>query len=174
MGKAILGIILGGVIAHAWGALSWMVLPFHSDTIHSFPDEKKLIAFAEETFKERGVYYSPQPSEGSMQKAGPRIFASYHPGPDTPSMGMLIVRALSANLICAVIIGILLSAAAPRLNFIGRLFFVTMIGAFAAIAGVYPNNIWWEFPNLFTSLAMLDLVIGWFLAGIAMAALIRG
>lgn len=60
----------------------------------------------------------------------------------------------------------MLAAAAPRLNYIGRVFFVTLGGVFAAITATYPNQIWWEFSVGLVGLAMIDLVVGCVMAGL--------
>ena len=107
--------------------------------------------------------------------SGPFVFASVRPGADADhSMNKLMVRGLLATLVCALIIGIMLGAAAPGLNYVGRVMFVTLGGLFAGLAAAYPNNIWWEFSVGFVSLTIIDLVVSWFLAGLVMAAFQKG
>ena len=36
MGKTLLAGVLGGMLVFAWGAVSWMVLPWHAQTLHPF------------------------------------------------------------------------------------------------------------------------------------------
>ena len=181
MGKTIVGILLGGILAFAWSSISWMALPFHENSLKEFANESEVKAAIEANVDERGVYLIPGDKSLSWEekiesfKSGPFVFTSVRPGPDENySMNVAMVRGLTANLFCALILGIMLAAAAPRLNYIGRVLFVTLGGVFAAVSAVYPNNIWWEFPVDFTNLAMIDQVVGWLLAGLAMAGLIKG
>ncbi len=37
------GAIAGGLVVFAWGAISWMVLPFHEKTIHTFGDQASVV-----------------------------------------------------------------------------------------------------------------------------------
>ncbi|MEM7697296.1 MAG: hypothetical protein AAF236_02695, partial [Verrucomicrobiota bacterium] len=129
-----------------------------------------------------GVYLLPSMTDGSDPEArieaarkGPFAFVSIRAGERGENMMVTsVVQTVAINLIGALLIGLMLAAAAPRLNFCGRVLFVMIGGVFASLVGVLPNYVWWEFPLDFIGLAALDLVVGWFLAGIAMAALIRG
>ncbi len=182
MFKSFIGIVSATVIVFAWGSVSWMLLPFHEASIHQFENQEAVTAAILEAAKDgAGVYVSPYTegmTEAESQAAyrkGPMIFTSIRPGSDADyTMGSQFLRAVLATLVAALILGIMLSAAAPRLNYIGRVLFVTLGGAFAAVAATYPNQIWWEFPVSFIGISMIDHVVGWFLAGLAMAGLING
>jgi hypothetical protein len=76
--------------------------------------------------------------------------------------------------LCTLIAGILLAAAAPTLrSYIGRVFFVFLLGVFGALAFDLSYGIWfyhpWEFPILMAGFH----TAGWLLAGIVMAAVIK-
>lgn len=181
MFKTLAGIILGGILAYAWSCVSWMLLPFHMDSLNGFSNEQAVAEAIQAGASEPGIYILPgdmsKPEEEKMAalENGPYMFAAVRPGAkEGYSMTRIMVRGLLATLVSAIVLGIMLAAAAPRLNYLGRVMFVTMGGIFAAIAGIYPDNIWWEFPVNFTGWVMLDLVVGWFVAGLAMAGLING
>lgn len=182
MGKTVLGIILGGIVAYAWSSISWMALPFHMDSLQTLSNEAAVAeAIVEGAEAGTGIYLIPgdksmsQEEKNAAIQSGPMIFAAVRPGENSGfSMNSLMIRGLSATLVSALILGLMLVAAAPRLNYIGRVFFVTLGGAFAAISAIYPNQIWWEFSTDFVSLNMIDQVVAWFLGGLVMAGLIRG
>lgn len=181
MFKSFVGIVLGGIVAFAWSSISWVALPFHAKTLNQFSNEAAVVDAMKAGAAESGIYIIPgdmtmsEEAKTEAMKNGPFVFASVRPGADEDhSMGQLMVRGLLATIVCALIIGIMLGAAAPGLNYIGRVLFVTLGGLFAGLAAAYPNNIWWEFSVGFTGLAILDLVVGWFLAGLVMAGFQKG
>ena len=51
--------------------------------------------------------------------------------------------------------------------------FVTISGIIAVLLGIVPSWNWWHFPGQWIFLEAFDLVVGWFLAGIVMAKLIK-
>ena len=77
------------------------------------------------------------------------------------------------QLLAVTIAALLLAAAAPNLNFLGRFMFVGLLGVFAGVTGHLPNWNWWWFPADFTVMRVVDSVINWGLAGLAMAAIIK-
>ncbi len=178
--KTTFGILLGAVFAFAWVNVSWMILPFHGKTLHQFSNEAAVTTAIKAGANEKGVYVLPMGDKaGQMdmeaKQKGPVMFAVVRPGENKNlSMGNMILRAFLTTLVCALILGIMLSAAAPKLNYIGRVMFVVMGGLFAGLAAAYPNCIWWEFPAEFVGLTIIDLVVGWGLAGLVMAGLING
>ena len=128
-----------------------------------------------------GIYIIPgdqslsQEAKDEAIATGPFVFASVRPGPDADySMNKSLFRAFTATLVCGFIFAILLGAVAPRLNYIGRVFYVLLIAALIGIAGMYPNQIWWEFSSGHVLWGMLDIVIGWGLAALVMAGMING
>lgn len=173
--KASFGILLGAVLAFMWSSISWMVLPYHGSTLNQFNEPEKIGALIKENIDHAGVYVFPKGEDMEDKKKGPTMFAVIRPGERSNfTMNKLVLRGFLATLVSSLILGIMLSAAAPRLNYIGRVMFVLMGGLFAGLAAAYPNCIWWEFPTDFVGLSIIDLVVSWGLAGLAMAGLING
>ena len=83
-------------------------------------------------------------------------------------------RGFAATLVASSLLAILLAAAAPRLNYVGRAGFVVLIALLICIVGLYPNQIWWEFSSGFVLASMLDTVFGWSIEGLVMAGMING
>ncbi len=177
MKKSLIGILLGAGLVFVWGNFSWMVLPFHKNSLNQLSNETEISAAIEAGGDKPGIYILPHSEEWDIEatKKGPFMFAMIRSGADdTISMRQMMLRSLFNSVFCAILIGIMLSAAAPRLNYIGRVMFVASGGLFAGLAAAYPNCIWWEFPAAYVGLTIADLVVGWGLAGLVMAGFING
>ena len=173
--KTIIGSILGGILVFGWGLVSWTVLKMHDSAICHFKDEAAVVAALKTQIDQDGIYSLPLDFNDESIRKGPFIFASIRQGEKANySILRQCIRALTASIVAAIILGIMLHFAAPQLNFFGRLVFVTLAGVFVALAGIYPNNIWWEFSVPYTLRGIIDSVIGWFCGGLIMAAMVRG
>ncbi len=181
MFKAFLAAVIGSVIAFMWSWVSWSVLPFHGKALNQFSNEAAVVEALKTGVSEPGIYIIPgdqslsEEAKMEAMKNGPFVFASVRVGADEDfSMGKSILRGFTATLVAGIILAILLGAVAPRLNYIGRVFYVIMIAVFVGIAGIYPNQIWWEFSTGHVLWNMLDVIIGWGVAALIMAAMING
>ncbi len=190
MKRIVLGGIAGGVVLFVWGAVAWMVLPLHTPTLKTFPNEDAVRTVLRETVKEPGFYYFPgYPYGQSMSKeeeaAAMRAFEQKHrAGP----LGIMVYRSQGAEpmetgafvtgfilqVAVALVAAWLLSLAAGNLTSYGaRVQFVTVLGAFAALAVDLQYWNWLSFPTDYTIGMVADHVIGWFLAGLALAAIVK-
>jgi hypothetical protein len=181
MFKGFLAAIIGAVINFGWISVSWMALPFHEQSLLQFENESAVAEAIQAEARAPGIYVIPGDKSKSEEekmgdrKKGPFLFASVRPGPDESiSIGKSMLRGFSATVVSAILIAILLGAAAPRLNYAGRVLFVVLIALVICIEAIYPNQIWWEFSNSFSLIGMADLVAGWGLAGLVMAGMING
>lgn len=86
----------------------------------------------------------------------------------------LLVRGLLLSVAAAIVAAALLAAAAPALpRYRHRVLFVALLGGFAATATRLVDWNWWAFPLDWILLEVADLVVGWTLAGLAIAAIVR-
>ena len=63
MKAVIKGTIVGGIIAFIWGAVSWMVLPWHMNTMEHFKSDSSVQATILRNAPKSGVYVIPNPHE---------------------------------------------------------------------------------------------------------------
>lgn len=156
-----------------------MVLELHTPTMKKLKNPGEVVSAIANNVEGRGVYFIPgddsdQAAKVAAFKSGPVAFISVRPGArESWTMTTSLIRGLTANIAAALVLAMMLSSASHRLNYLGRVMFVVLGGIFVCIAGIYPNSIWWEFPNDFILITMLDSVVGWLIAGIIMAALIK-
>lgn len=169
--RCFIGSILAGIVLFIWGAVSWMVLPWHSQTIHDFPNSQAILS----SLTQSGMYISPSPSHYQEQTNTPSqtiVFASVQREQPT-SMVLPLLISLGTQIIAAIFVYWMLSLT-TGLSYIGRLFFVVVFGLAAGLVTHVPYWNWFGFDMYFTLTQLADLVIGWFLAGLIMAGFYCG
>jgi hypothetical protein len=133
--------------------------------------------------REPGIYFIPgmdmqhateaeQAAWAEKYKAGPRGLLVYQPtGADPMGAGMLLTE-LASNILACVCAAVILSWLA--LGFLGRVIASVLVG----IAGWFSILVsmwnWYAFPTDYTAAQAVEQVVGWLLAGIVMASIVRG
>jgi len=162
-----LAAIAGGVVLFIWGFAAWMLLPLHN-SIKPLPDEKGMISSMQRANAPRGVYFYGGPD----RSPGPQALVVYTPFTSALSGGQL-ARSFVFDVLSALAVAWLLSRAAAK-TFRARVFFVIVAGALiAAVITDLANWNWFAYPLDYTIASMADKVIGWALAGLALAAIVR-
>ncbi|HZS11157.1 MAG TPA: hypothetical protein VFA38_02835 [Nitrospirales bacterium] len=168
----LLGGVLGAVIVFVWNAISWMLLPWHQWTFSKFKDEETVGRVIAANVDRDGLYLGPCPSKtGEPPKAGPRIFSTIRLG-GMEGMGGYLIGSFLIGLLGALFIMGLLLHHTPGNSYAHRVGFVMVVALTGGILSHLPHWNWWGFPASYTAVAIADLVIGWGLAGLAMAALL--
>lgn len=190
-GKVMAGSFLGAIVLFAWGAASWMFLPFHNMTTHEFPQEEGLRQLIRTgSTRPTAVYWFPRPPHGPQ--AGTPVDAAaqqewerkWQEGP----IGLLIVRkgglepmpvsafvfGFGIQLGGALLASVFLAAAATSLPRYGmRVAFVSLLGLFAGVVVHLPYWNWMTFPADFTLVQIVDTFFGYVLAGFVIGAVVR-
>lgn len=180
MKKVIFGGLFGGIVLFAWSCLSWMVLPFHGQTINNFKDTAAVQATIMLNVDKAGVYTipacpmkstaSPEAKEVLKKEAmaqrtqGPVAFAIVNPN-GVGAMPVNMIKALLASIIGVMLVTWLLFQTSIE-SFFGRVLFFTVFGLAASVVAIYPVSNWWGLPLFNTLIDTADLVIGFFLAGL--------
>jgi hypothetical protein len=183
--RVVIGAILGAAVLMGWGAAFWIFLPFGGQVMHSLPHSDVVVRELKEANTESGFYVAPgmQDPKASQEdqkaikekyKEGPVLYMTYRKDGVDLDDTMVYKQGAAHFVLCALIAGILLAAAAPTLrSYLGRVFFVFLLGVFGALAFDLSYGIWfyhpWEFPILMAGFH----TAGWLLAGIVMAAVIK-
>lgn len=181
MGKALAkGTILGAIIFYIWMVISWMVIPWHCSTLKNFQSEEAVSAVLMQNAPQSGVYVLPnfcnikgkeKEEKSKATEKGPFIFTSilregYPYNSPIPYIISFIIQ-----LICAFFITYLVWQA-KDLSYWNRVWFVTIIGLTIGVMEMSNWN-WLGFSFGYSFLHLVDSVIGWFLAGLAIAAVTR-
>lgn len=176
--------VLGGIIVFLWGLISWMLLPWHQVTIKQFVNEERVAEVIRENALERGIYLMPsmytydnrqtpavaqqRVEEGREKLArGPVMFASINPQGVNPNMAGSFFISIVINIIGAFFITWIVSQI--KGGYWQRVGFITLIGFLVGFLGLLPAWNWWNFNMSYVVVGMMDLLIGWFLAGLLIA-----
>lgn len=181
MGTSLLkGCIVGAIIVFVWLMISWMVIPWHCAVMEKFTNEEAVANVIMENAPKDGVYILPNicntmknmDKKADAMKKGPAMFAAIQRfGFDIDSVAPYII-AFIIQLIAAFFVTYMLLLT-KGLDYFNRVWFVTVFGIAAGVLCAFPNWNWWGFSFGFAAIEFLDFVIGWFLAGLGIAAVIK-
>lgn len=177
------GGMLGGITLFVWGAVSWTVLPWHNLTLQKFTNEDAVVAVIRANATTPGVYFLPnarhQPGmTGTEKKAawesvekrmaeGPVVFASIRLK-GAPSMAPFALTGIVISIIGATL-GTLLLLQTRHSRYLRRAGFLSLFGLTAGVVCFLPYWNWFDFSTAYTATSIIDLAIGWFLAGLVIA-----
>jgi len=178
--KLIIATLLGGLTMFIWGGFSHLVL-FIGTGFKPLPNEDKIMEVLKTNISEQGLYFFPGKDFRNSTKEQDAIFESkfkngpvgllvYRPKGGNPLAPSKLITQLLSNLfsvLIAVFIASLIYA-----GYWKRVFIVSLLGLLAcsAVSSIYWN--WYEFPTSFFIAQILDMVIGFFLAGLVICRVI--
>lgn len=179
--RVVLASILGAVVFMAWGFTFWVGGLAPEDLVKSAPDEPAALAALSASFPESGVYVLPSPARGmenpdfvARHASGPiaQVFVRREGSPANDprvySLGFLN-NVVSAFLLTLVLVGV--SSGLPRFG--QRWFALVLVALFAVVAQEGADIIWWGHDTAFHLWTAGFGVVGWALAGLPIAALVR-
>ena len=165
MKKNLLLSVAAGVVLFVWGFISWVILPWHNMVANQFTDEAALSQMLKANAPTPGVYYLPF-SEKDHGPNQPGAFANVLPQGTDMNMGIMMGTGLVTQIISAFLVLMLLSQTAG-LSYLGKVGFVTLAGFTIAFVSHVPYWNWFSFPTAYVGVTILDMTIGWALAGLA-------
>jgi len=174
--------ISGRAIIFIWGAISHLLL-FIGSGFTPLPDEENIVKTLESSIPKKGLYFFPgkdfrqsvtKDQESAFQKkfqTGPVGILVYRPVGGDPLAPNKLLTQVASNLITTFILSLVGSLII--LPYWKRVFIIGLLGALAcaSVSTIYWN--WYEFPTSFFLAQCADQVIGFFLAGLAIARIIR-
>ncbi len=193
MTRILLAGLLGAIVTTAWGAIAWTVLHLHDRSIHDLPDEAVVVQALQSTVTEPGAYWFPaMPSHEAAEnltendreaeeqawlkahRQGPIGMLFYRPGGVEPMQPITFIRGFVLDFAAATLAAVLLSLAAQSIgSYMKRVAFVMALGIFTALVSDIAMWNWMYFPGDYTIAMGGEQVFTWFLAGLAIAAVVR-
>jgi len=191
MKRIILGGLVGAVILFVWGIVAWLVLPLHDASLRRIADEDKVITALRSSMDVEGIYVFPampektpamaaQEREAAMTswtekyKRGPIGMIIYRPRGANPLMPGERVSGFVLNFLSALLAGWFLSRSTAAVSsYTARVAFCGMLGLFASLVTHLSYWNWMGFPQDYTTAMVLDVLVGWVLAGLGIGAIVK-
>ena len=172
-----LSVIAGGMLAFIWSSLSWMVLPWHQPTMNVFENEESVGAMIKEAAPKAGIYTYPGWTDDAedMKKKhgeGPYVFASIVPGGVGVEMGRMMFNGILISVLGSAFLLILMLVLPPGTSWKQKALVGIVAAIFVSLVPPLLNWNWWHFPMPFTIVAILDGIVAWSIAAIAIALII--
>jgi len=172
------GGIIAGIIIFIWSIISWMALPWHHKSFKPFKHEQVVSFLLKQNAPKPGVYVIPYPQKGEWKKnkelmeEGPFVFASVRPMGTSSNHLWPMITALISNIICGGFATWMLLKT-KGLSIHSKIVFFGAIGLIAALLTPLSDMLWWRFSLCYSLPVMLDLIIGWVLAGVGVAFAVK-
>lgn len=172
--------LLGGIVFFFWGFVAHMVLPIGEMGMRQATNEDAVLAALPASLPGEGVYMIPGLAPEKMNDpaasaaysakaaANPNAFIIYQPvGRDGMAMTPNLIKQFVFDTISAIIVAFVL--ALGPFAFGKRVMVATALGLFSWLTVSVPYWNWYRFPLDFTMGSLLEQVVGWFFAGLAIA-----
>ena len=175
----------GGLVLFGWSFVSHMLIGWHHDNMNWLENEKIVAPLVAQGIDESGIYLLPfgadpeadmsdedrnEKFEAAQDKAGFFMFAAVRKGGMRDFSVAMPMQFLSQLLSAGLAAWFLLQCRARSFGF--RILVIELIAIFAFVVNTAPNWIWWGFSTGYTATLFFDGLIGWALAGAAMARLL--
>jgi hypothetical protein len=173
--------LIGGILMFLWGVVAHMALGLGNVGLKQPASESVVLSTLHEGLGDKaGVYILPSLDPKKMGDAAeviayqqqairsPYAWVVYMPqGDDMTRMGPQIGRQWASDTLSALALAFVMGLAG--LGFRRRLALAAVAVAFAWLSTMVPYWNWYRFPLDFTWAALIEQLIGWLIAGAAMA-----
>lgn len=182
-GKIILIGLLGGLSAFIGGKLAWSIFPWHAGLFEQLQQPQAVVETVKSAMPRPGIYLLPaQPDFNNktdeqiveLQKeflkkkmTDVSAFLVVKPNGSLP-FGRSVLFTLWANFMAGILIMILLSMLPPQTAYFQKLAFIVGVALTGGILTQVQYFAWWDLPDKFVLVSLLDLVFAWFFAGTIM------
>lgn len=176
--RAILAGVLAGIGMFIWSSIAHMATPLGATGIKELPNEQGILSSISAIGGEPGLYLYPAMGTGGMDQYATKLASTpsglliYHPPGAKPlTPGQLITEFLTE--LIEALLAVYLLARAGIQGFGARVAFVTTLGVLAAIGTNISYWNWYGFPASYTIAYMAMQIIGFVVAGVVAAAMLR-
>ncbi len=189
MRQFLLGGLIGGSLLFVWGAVSWLVVPFNSAALHPAANEDVVLAAMKESMRGKGMYALPAMPRKSgvpandelLQKqyveklaAGPTALVVFNPHGTGQMRTDQLAYGFVNSIMCALIgVWFLMRSTAYASTYVARVAYFGMFGVLVSFFVHLANYNWFDYPADFTVAMVLDAILGWVVAGLGVAAVVR-
>src|SRR5947207_6568903 len=190
MGKQlVLGSVLGAIILFVWSAIAWMLIPWPGEPLRTFTNEDAVAQAIKANTPRSGNYLLPNEpkrtpgmTDEQYQKMeqeatdrmsrGPVIFAAVRLEPFGSMVKPLVIGFITQFIAALLATFLLLQTSA--LSYAGRVVFLTLICVLIFVGVHLDEWNWWCFSNAYIAMQAGSIGIGWVLASLVIAVVVRG
>lgn len=163
--------VLGGLAMYVWSSLAHVATPLGSMGMSAMPNEPAVTSAMQSSLDRAGLYMFPAAAMEGGTAPGPSGLLVYSSTPSEMTPATLASEAV-VEVLEGVIAAVLLSFCVLT-GYWPRVGFVTLVGL-AAVMSTNPSYwIWYRFPADFTLANMFMDLVGYFVAGLVIAAVLR-
>lgn len=181
--RIIIAGLIGGLVLFVWGFAIHMSSTLNEVETKILPNEAVSLAALKANIDEPGFYFFPgidfnksQTAEAQNEwaekyKTGPTGVLIYNPKGEDPFTLKKFLIEFSSDIITGLVVAFLLSMIVASLY--KRVLAATLIGLTAWLSVLISYWNWYGFPTSFILAEGFDQIVGWFLAGLAIAFILR-
>ncbi|WP_207492674.1 hypothetical protein [Aridibaculum aurantiacum] len=174
MKRLLIGALVGAILIFGWQGAARMVFKYHYEGLKPAPNSDAILATLSSNLPADGQYYlpdlNPDATPEDMENfekqhhGKPWAIINFHRSYDSRQMGMLMTRQFT-TMFLSVLLFIWIVGKNPG-SFSSVFFKSIAAGIFVFVTAWYPQNIWWELPWPVLRGELIDLLVGWALAGL--------
>ena len=175
MKNVFIGSLVAAVIVFVYQAMSWMVLPVHTNTLKYSAQQDAILAAIAENLTEDGVYAIPNVPPGTSQEKHEE-FSNSMVGKPTAlvhyaksfemNMGKQMTVGFILNLIAAFIVSFTMWKCSDKFGSFGSRFMLVLgFAVFTLFQSSLMMANWWNTPWHYLSGEIIDQLLGWGLGG---------
>ncbi len=178
--KKLLAAVVGALIVFVWSFVAHVLLPLGMVGVDPLPDEAAVIEVLRDTIAEPGLYYFPgypHPATAEQEadwqarhEAGPLGTLVYLPGGKPAMAPGQLATEFATSCLAALVLAFLLAYLTG--SYPCRVALAASVGLFAWFSIQLSYWTWYGYPLDYTIAAGVMEVVGWLLAGLAMAKLV--
>jgi hypothetical protein len=175
--------LIGGFILFIWGAVSWTILPWQKSQMNRFSDEGDVRSAIRDNASVSGLYVMPNlqscarnssdlADAKARMEAGPFIVAAVSlDGRSSSTFGKMVANLIVKILAAGLATWLLTRSQYPH-DYPMLVKYFTFIGLLIAISSMLPFVIWFGLPAGFAIGTMIEIIFGWFFAGLAIGRIV--
>jgi hypothetical protein len=170
--RIIIAGLLGGIAMYVWISVAHIATPLGNIGMSTIQNEAPVTAALKASLGDRGgLYMYPASNMQGQTAPGPSGILAYTPGQMemTPTT---LASEFAVELMEALIAAFLLSMTALR-SYGARVGFVSLVGLAAVLSTNPSYSIWYRFPTDYTLAQMFTDLVGYVVAGVVIAAILK-
>lgn len=161
----VVGAIVAGITLFVWGFVTHAALPLSERALTEFKDAQAVVQVIRANAPQNGVYFAKQ-----------GIFAAVSFLPDvsdkTQNITPNLIREFVIDVLAGLFLGLVLLGTRGS-TVMGRVGLLVAAALAAVASQSLPAWNWYGFSLEYTTMEVIDLVGGWFLAGLVLAGLMK-